>query len=116
MVDVVTYHNDLAGTGQNLKETIVTKANVNSRHLRQTALLSVDGKVDAQPVYLSDPANIAGDTHNVVYVATEHAASMPLTPFAAPSCEISTLGSGEIPVISGCEQLTEESGYSHARY
>src|SRR5678809_383225 len=72
VVDVVTYHNDIARTGQNLKETILTTANVNSSTFGKLRSLSVDGKVDAQPLYLSNLAGIAGGTHNVLYVATEH--------------------------------------------
>ena len=96
VVDVVTYHNDIARTGQNLKETILTTANVNSSTFGKLRSLSVDGKVDAQPLYLSNLANIAGGTHNVLYVATEHGS---VYAFDADSgtqlWKISTLGSGE---------------------
>ena len=67
--DVVTYHNDIARTGQNLNETILTPANVNSTTFGKIRSLPVDGKVDAQPLYLSSLQNIAGGTHNVLYVA-----------------------------------------------
>ncbi len=51
--DVVTYKNDLARTGQNLSEKILTPANVNSAGFGKLRFLSTDGKVDAQPLYLS---------------------------------------------------------------
>ncbi len=70
-IDVVTYHNDVARTGQNLNETVLTTANVNSATFGKVRSLPVDGKVDAQPLYLGQLA-IGGATHNVVYVATEH--------------------------------------------
>ncbi len=70
--DVVTYHNDIARTGQNLNETSLTTANVNSAIFGKLRSLSVDGKVDAQPLYLGNLPNIGGGTHNVLYVATEH--------------------------------------------
>ena len=35
------------------------------------ALLPVDGKVDAQPLYLSQ-LSVGRRTHNMVFVATEH--------------------------------------------
>jgi len=52
-VDVVTYHNDIARTGQNLNETVLTPANVNADDFGKIAFLPVDGKVDGQPLYLS---------------------------------------------------------------
>ena len=69
--DVTTYKNDLARTGQNLTETTLTQANVNSQTFGLLRNLAVTGKVDAQPLYLSQ-LTIGGAPHNVVYVATEH--------------------------------------------
>ena len=57
-VDIVTYHNDIARTGQNLNETILTTANVNSTTFGKIRSLPVDGKVDAQPLYLAGLQNI----------------------------------------------------------
>ena len=68
--DVVTYKNDLGRTGQNLTESLLTLTNVASTSFGLLRNLSVDGKVDAQPLYLSQ-LNIGGTAHNVVYVATE---------------------------------------------
>ena len=70
-VNVTTYHNDNARTGQNTQETILTPANVNSGQFGKLFSVSVDGWVYAQPLYLSN-VNIGGGTHNVLYVATEH--------------------------------------------
>src|SRR6202140_2635532 len=70
-VNVTTYHNDNARTGQNTQETILTPANVNSSQFGKLFSIAVDGWVFAQPLYLSN-VNIAGGTHNVLYVATEH--------------------------------------------
>src|SRR5690349_5812418 len=47
-VDVLTYHNDNERTGQNLNETILTPANVNSTQFGLLQVLATDGKVDAQ--------------------------------------------------------------------
>lgn len=51
--DVTTFHNDNLRTGQNLTETSLTQANVNSTTFGLLRNLSVDGKVDAEPLYLS---------------------------------------------------------------
>ena len=70
--NVLTWHNDVARTGQNLQETILAPSNVNSTNFGLLfAPLATDGKVDAQPLYV--PAfGIAGGTYNVLYVATEN--------------------------------------------
>ncbi len=70
-VDVLTYHNDVARSGQNLGETILTTSNVNSSTFGKVGFFSVDGKVDAEPLYVSQ-LTIGGGTRNVLYVATEH--------------------------------------------
>src|SRR5580700_4181803 len=41
--DVVTYHNDIARTGQNLQETILTTSNVTSSNFGKLLTLPVDG-------------------------------------------------------------------------
>lgn len=110
-VDVVTYHNDNARTGQNLNETILTLTNVNSTNFGKLAFFATDGKVDAQPLYLSS-VNIAGGTHNVLYVATEHAS---LYAFDADTgavlWHITLLPNGETPSDDrGCSQITPEIG------
>jgi outer membrane protein assembly factor BamB len=110
-VDVVTYHNDNARTGQNLNETVLTLTNVNSGTFGKLAFFSTDGKVDAQPLYLSS-VNIAGGMHNVLYVASEHAT---LYAFDADTgtvlWHVSLLGNGETPSDDlGCSQITPEIG------
>jgi hypothetical protein len=70
-VSVTTYHNDNARTGQNVEETTLTPANVNSTTFGKLHSVPMDGIVYAQPLYLSN-VNIGGGTHNVAYVATEH--------------------------------------------
>src|SRR5437016_6182259 len=70
--DVLTWHNDSARTGQNLRETILTTRNVNARTFGLLGVLAVDGKVDAQPLYVHGVTIPGQGVHNVLYVATEH--------------------------------------------
>src|SRR5437588_89713 len=53
-INVVTYHNDVARTGLNPSETILSPANVNSRGFGLLFSQSVDGVVVGQPLYLSN--------------------------------------------------------------
>jgi hypothetical protein len=71
-VNVVTYHNDVARTGLNPSETMLTPANVNAGSFGLLFNQAVDGMVVAQPLYLSNIAIPGLGVHNVVYVATLH--------------------------------------------
>jgi hypothetical protein len=69
--DVVTYKYDVLRTGGNTTESVLTTANVSSSTFGLLRNLQVDGKVDAQPLYLSN-LTVASAGHNVVFVATEN--------------------------------------------
>ncbi len=70
-VNVLTNKMDNARDGQNINETLLTTANVNSTHFGKLFAVSVDGYVSAQPLYMS-ALSVNGATHNVVFVATQH--------------------------------------------
>src|SRR5262249_10188478 len=70
--DVLTYHNDNARSGLDSSETILTPADVNVSTFGKLGFDAVDGKVDAQPLYVAGVAIPGLGTHNVLYVATEN--------------------------------------------
>src|SRR5271170_2514224 len=69
-VNVVTAHNDIARTGQNLNETILTPTNVSTTQFGKLFTQTVSGTLEAQPLYVSQLAIPGNGTHNVVYAAT----------------------------------------------
>jgi outer membrane protein assembly factor BamB len=109
--DVVTHHNDNARTGQNTSETILTTSNVNSSTFGKLRTISVDGRVDAQPLYLAK-VSMSGGNHNVLYVATTHDS---VYAFDADSgsqlWKVTVVGAGETPSNNeGCDNVMPEIG------
>ena len=116
-IDVTTYHYDNLRTGQNLKETALTTANVNQAKFGKLGELMVDGKVDAQPLYLSNVSIPSVGTKNILYVATEHGSVFAFDAdnvsgtSVKPLWQISTQLAGEGPSDDrGCSQVTPEIG------
>jgi hypothetical protein len=110
--DVLTYHNDNARTGQALNETILTPSNVNSTQFGKLFQITVDGKVDAQPLYASQVAIPSQGTHNVLYVATENDSVYAFdADTGAQLWQVSVLPAGETPSDDrGCTQVFPEIG------
>ncbi|HXY52017.1 MAG TPA: immunoglobulin domain-containing protein [Terriglobales bacterium] len=110
--DVLTYHNDNARTGQNLNESILTTSNVNATTFGKLSIYPADGRVDAQPLYVSNVAVPGKGTHNLLMVASEHDT---VYAFDADTGTViwqtSMLKTGETPSDPrGCNQVTPEIG------
>ncbi len=109
--DVLMHHNDLGRTGQMLAETTLTPANVNSTNFGKVAFLAADGKVDAQPLFVTN-LPIGGASRDVVYVVTEHNSvyAYDATSFVQ-LWKVSLTGSGETSSDDrGCQDITPEIG------
>jgi hypothetical protein len=110
--DVLTYHNDIGRTGQNLTESALTTSNVNSAQFGKLGFYPVDGLVDAEPLYASNVAVPSNGTHNVLIVATEHDSVYAFdADSGATLWRLSMLKSGETTSDDrGCGQVTPEIG------
>jgi fibronectin type 3 domain-containing protein len=80
-VNVLTYHNDVASTGVNSNETLLTPANVTVGSFGKLFTTGVDGQIYAQPLTYAgitigsgpNTSNgVANTVHDVVFVSTEH--------------------------------------------
>jgi hypothetical protein len=110
--DVLTYHNDVARTGQNLTETTLITSNVASATFGKLGFYPVDGLVDAQPLYASNVAVPNNGAHNILIVPTEHGSVYAFdADSGATVWQVSTLKSGETSSDDrGCSQVTPEIG------
>src|ERR1700691_3640804 len=110
--NVLTFHNDLARTGQNLAETTLTHSNVNSTTFGKRFQVTLDGLVDAQPLYVAGVAIPNQGTHNALIVATENDSLYALdADSGAQLWKVSLLPSGETPSDNrGCGQVTPQIG------
>ncbi|HWZ94334.1 MAG TPA: carbohydrate-binding protein [Opitutaceae bacterium] len=68
-VNVITQHNDIARTGQNLSETVLTPSNVNDSHFGLIHKIALDDQCFASPLVYTG-LTIGGGVHNVVYMET----------------------------------------------
>jgi len=111
-ITVLTYHNDVARTGQNLNETILTTANVASAQFGVLGTITVDGPVDAEPLYVGG-MTINGATHNVLFVVTESDSvyAFDADTFAQLWHNLVLTGTGESPSDDhGCSQVEPTIG------
>ena len=102
LIDVLTYHNDLARTGQNLSETILTPQNVNASQFVKRVAYPVDGEIYGQPLVYNGSVFVATQ-HDSVYAFSE----------GGPTWKVSLLPAGATTVPEGdvnCGQITPEIG------
>jgi hypothetical protein len=109
--DVLTYHYNVFRQGATSQETTLTPANVNVNTFGKINFFSVDGKVDAQPLFVNKQ-NIGGNLNDTVYVVTENDSAYA---FSANSgrqfWHTSILQSGESPSDNrGCGQISPQIG------
>ncbi len=110
-IDILTYHDDVQRTGLNPNETVLTPSNVTSSKFGLLRLLPVDGKVDGEPLFLSN-LSVAGTGQNVVFAVTEHDSVYAFNAdTGAQLWKTSILGANETPSDDhGCYQITPEIG------
>ncbi|MGH8046946.1 MAG: hypothetical protein ACREKL_06845, partial [Chthoniobacterales bacterium] len=104
-VNITTWQGDNLHTGANLNETTLTPALVSSPgNFGLLFSQPMDGQCYSQPLYVSGLTGIAGGTHNVVYLETQHDtiyafdADNNTGGNASPLWSKSFLGANEIPV------------------
>ncbi|MGA9510521.1 MAG: PQQ-binding-like beta-propeller repeat protein [Candidatus Sulfotelmatobacter sp.] len=110
--NVLTYHNDNSRTGLNRSEATLTLGNVNSGSFGKLFTLTTDGRVDAEPLYLSAVPIPGKSTHNLLIVVTENDS---VYAFDADTgtviWHVRTLKSGETASDDrGCSQVTPQIG------
>ncbi|HEV2136005.1 MAG TPA: pyrrolo-quinoline quinone [Terracidiphilus sp.] len=110
-IDVGTYHDDIGRTGLNAHESILTSSNVNSSSFGLVRVLGVDGKVDGEPLYLSN-LSAAGKQQNIVFAVTEHGSVYAFNADTGSQVwKTSVLGANESSSDDhGCGQITPEIG------
>jgi outer membrane protein assembly factor BamB len=109
--DVLTYHYNVFRQGATIQETTLTPSNVNFNTFGKINFFAVDGKVDAQPLFVNKQF-INGSLNDTVYVVTENDS---VYAFSANNgrqfWKVSALGQGETPSDDhGCGQISPQIG------
>ena len=116
---VLTYHNNLSRDGTNTHEFALTPSNVNTSTFGKLFSCQADGAIYAQPLWVPN-LTVAGASHNVIIVATQHES---LYAFDADATPCTTLwrvnlvdsahggSSGETSVLSAGSGALVGSGY-----
>lgn len=80
---VLTYHNDSARDGVNMREFALTPSTVTTATFGKLFSCAVDGAVYAQPLWIRG-LSIGGGVHNVIFVATQHDSAYAFDADASP--------------------------------
>jgi hypothetical protein len=110
--DVLTYHNDIARTGQNLTETTLTTSNVTSATFGKLGFYPVYGRVDAESLYASSVSVPSKGTHNLLIVPTENDSVYAFDADSGTTIwQVTTLETGETASDNrGCGQVSPTIG------
>ncbi len=97
-VSIPTWHGDTYRSGLNSNELSLTTTNVNSQNFGKLFSYIVNGFAYAQPLLISG-VTINGNTHNVLYVATEtnDVYAFDADNYGAPLWHVNVMQSGESP-------------------
>ncbi len=68
---ILTQHNDISRTGQNLNETTLTPSNVTASQFGKLYAIQLDAQTYTQPLYMGS-LTIGSVSHSVLFVATEN--------------------------------------------
>ena len=119
LTGVLTYHNNLSRDGTNTREFALAPSNVNTATFGKRFSCQADGAIYAQPLWVPN-LTVAGASHNVIIVATQHES---LYAFDADATPCTTLwqvnlvdsahggSSGETSVLSAGSGALVGSGY-----
>jgi len=119
LTGVLTYHNNLSRDGTNTHEFALTPSNVNMTTFGKLFSCQADGAIYAQPLWVPN-LTVAGASHNVIIVATQHES---LYAFDADATPCTTLwhvnlvdsahggSSGETSVLSAGSGALVGSGF-----
>ncbi len=111
MTDVLTFHNDMARTGQTLHEEVLNPGNVNTNHFGKLWSYPTDEKSFAEPLYAGGVQFPGNGMQNVVYIATENDS---VYAFNADGTnllwKVSLCGAGEIPYQINTCSITPQIG------
>ncbi len=109
--DVTMFKYDLSRSGTQSAESVLTPANVNQTSFGRLRTISVDGKVDATPLYLSQ-LMVGGTAHNVLFIVTEHNSVFAIdADSGATLWQVSATPAGETTSDArACGQISPEIG------
>ena len=96
-------------------ETVLTTTNVNSTNFGKVNFLTTDGKVDAEPLYVSN-VMINSAIHNVLYVVSEHDSIYAFDADTGTQLwKTTALLAGETTseAVFGCGQISPEIGITN---